>query len=73
MLEDELFRYDKIQKFNETEIELYKYMISNAEKIPFMTIREIASDTKVSTSTILRFCSNFRGRKYGRHAYAQQS
>ena len=57
MLEDELFRYDKIQKFNETEIELYKYMISNAEKIPFMTIREIASDTKVSTSTILRFCS----------------
>lgn len=52
----ELFRYDIIQKFNETEMALYKYLLSNAEKIPYMTIRELAADIHVSTSTVLRFC-----------------
>lgn len=55
MVNTELFRYDIIQKFNETEIMLYKYMISNAEKIPYMTIRELAAAVNVSTSTIIRF------------------
>lgn len=53
----ELFGYDIIQKFNETEIALYKYLMSNAEKIPYMTIRELASEIHLSTSSILRFCS----------------
>ena len=57
MVNTELFRYDIIQKFNETEIMLYKYMISNAEKIPYMTIRELAADVNMSTSTIIRFCN----------------
>ena len=60
----ELFRYDLIQKFNDTEIMLYKYMISNAEKIPYMTIRELAADVNVSTSTIIRLCNKIDCESY---------
>lgn len=63
-MSEELFRYDIIQKFNETEISFYKYLISNAEKIPYMTIREIATDTNVSTSTVLRFCNKIGCESY---------
>ena len=64
MKNQELFRYDVVQKFNDTEIMLYKYMISNAEKIPYMTIRELAADTGVSTSTIIRFCNKIDCESY---------
>lgn len=64
MKNQELFRYDVVQKFNDTEIMLYKYMISNAEKIPYMTIRELAADTSVSTSTIIRFCNKIDCESY---------
>lgn len=57
MKNNDLFRYEMIQKFNGTEMMIYKYIISNAEKIPYMTIRELASEVHVSTSTILRFCN----------------
>ena len=52
-----MFSYDNIQKFNETEIKIYKFIIDNGEKIPYMTIRELADVIQVSTSTILRFCN----------------
>lgn len=58
-----MFSYEEIQKYNDTEIEIYKYIISNIDKIQYMTIRELAKKIHVSTSTILRFCnkSNFDG------------
>lgn len=52
-----MFSYDNIQKFNETEIRIYKFIAHNGEKIPYMTIREFADAIQVSTSTILRFCN----------------
>lgn len=52
-----MFSYDEVQKFNETEIMIYKYIISNIEKVPYMTIRELANDIHISTSTFLRFCN----------------
>lgn len=52
-----MFSYEEIQKFNETEILIYKYIIANIEKIPYMTIRELANDIHISTSTLLRFCN----------------
>lgn len=57
MKDYDLFYYETIQKFNGTEIQLYKYIVSHKEKIPYMTIRELALETNTSTSTILRFCS----------------
>lgn len=64
MSREELFKYDIIQKFNETEMMLYKYLISNTEKVPYMTIRELAADVNVSTSTVLRFCSKINCESY---------
>jgi DNA-binding MurR/RpiR family transcriptional regulator len=56
-LEATMFSYDNIQKFNETEIHMYKFIVDNGEKIPYMTIRELGEVMHVSTSTILRFCN----------------
>lgn len=52
-----MFTYGNIQKFNETEIKIYKFIVENGEKIPYMTIREFADEVQVSTSTVLRFCN----------------
>lgn len=51
-----MFSYEEIQKYNETDIRIYKYILSNIDKIQYMTIRELAKEVQVSTSTILRFC-----------------
>lgn len=58
-----MFSYEEIQKYNETDIRIYKYIIANIDKIQYMTIRELAKELYVSTSTILRFCTknNFDG------------
>ena len=39
-----MFSYDNIQKFNDTEMAICKYIIANSDKIPFMTIRELAGE-----------------------------
>ena len=51
-----MFTYEHIQKFNVTEIGVYKYIVSNAEKVPFMTTRELPEALHISISTVLRFC-----------------
>ena len=55
--------YEEIQKYNETDICIYKYIVSNIDKVQYMTIRELAKAIHISTSTILRFCNknNFEG------------
>ncbi|OUQ55666.1 transcriptional regulator [Tyzzerella sp. An114] len=59
-----MFSYEEIQKYNETDIHIYKYIISNIDKIQYMTIRELAKEIRVSTSTILRFCNKNNFEKY---------
>lgn len=58
-----MFSYEEIQKYNETDIHIYRYIVSNIDKIQYMTIRELAKEVHMSTSTILRFCNknNFEG------------
>ena len=58
-----MFSYEEIQKYNESDIRIYKYIISNTDKVQYMTIRELAKELQVSASTILRFCNknNFDG------------
>lgn len=53
---NKMFTYDIIQKFNNTEIGIYKYIVSNTDKIPYMTIRELSKALHISTSSVLRFC-----------------
>lgn len=59
-----MFSYEEIQKYNETDIRIYKYIVSNLDKIQYMTIRELAKGLQVSTSTILRFCNKNNFDKY---------
>lgn len=53
---DDLFSYEHIQRFSETELAIYKYIIANKEKAAYLTIRELARENYVSTATVLRFC-----------------
>lgn len=61
-----MFSYDVIQKYNETEMMIYKHIMTQMDKIPYMTIRELAKELHVSPSTLLRFCI-----KNGCDGYAQ--
>ncbi len=67
-----MFSYEEIQKYNETDIHIYKYIISNIDKIQYMTIRELAKEIRVSTSTILRFCNKNNFEKYSDFKYTNK-
>lgn len=43
-----------ISTLNDLEISVYNYIVSNRDKVIYMTIRELASENHVSTTTILR-------------------
>ncbi|MEH7083848.1 MurR/RpiR family transcriptional regulator [Neobacillus drentensis] len=51
-----MFSNEAISTFNDLEMSLYNYVIKNSDKVIYMRIRELANETHVSTSTILRFC-----------------
>ncbi|MCM2531335.1 MurR/RpiR family transcriptional regulator [Neobacillus pocheonensis] len=51
-----MFSNGVITTFNELEVSLYDYIIKNSDKVTYMRIRDLAKETHVSTSTILRFC-----------------
>lgn len=50
---------DYLPKLNTTELEIFHYIEANTEKIPYMTLREIAEETFVSPTAIWRFCKKF--------------
>ncbi len=52
-----LFPYDIVRAFNETDIRVYKYAMAHMGKIRYMTIRELAAELHLSTSSVLRFCN----------------
>lgn len=43
----------------DTEMEIYKYVASNIDKVIYMRIRELADEVHYSTTTVLRFCRKF--------------
>lgn len=61
-----MFSNEEISSFNELEVSLYNYISKNSDKVIYMRIRELANETHVSTSTILRFC-----RKLNCEGYAE--
>lgn len=44
-----------IEKLNQNELKVYKYILENSIEFPFMTIREVANSVGVSTTIILNF------------------
>lgn len=51
-----MFTNEVITTFNELEMQLYQYIMQHKEKVVYMRIRDLADETHVSTSTIMRFC-----------------
>ncbi|MGL4450576.1 MAG: MurR/RpiR family transcriptional regulator [Sarcina sp.] len=54
-----MFSADKISSLNELELNVYNYVIANKNSVIYMRIRDLANETHVSTTTILRFCKKF--------------
>ncbi len=50
-----MFEYQQIERMNETDGRIAHYIMANQDKVPYMTIRELAKEISVSTTTILRF------------------
>ncbi|WP_077610322.1 MurR/RpiR family transcriptional regulator [Clostridium sp. Marseille-P2415] len=51
-----LFSNQVLSRFTELDYEVYNFILKNSGKIPYMTIREVAGEAHVSTTTITRFC-----------------
>lgn len=51
-----MFGYENIKNLNDLELSLYNYIIKIKDRVVNMTIREVASEAHVSTTTILRLC-----------------
>lgn len=61
-----MFSIQNIQGLNDLELSVYQYVMQHQDAIPYMRIRELASDAHVSTTTILRFC-----KKMGCEGYSE--
>jgi DNA-binding MurR/RpiR family transcriptional regulator len=55
-----LFSKEALVKFSDLDYEVYNYILKNSEKIAYMTIREVAKEAHVSTTTITRFCRKLK-------------
>lgn len=51
-----LFSNQALSQFSDLDYEIYNFILKNSEKIAYMTIREVANEAHVSTTTITRFC-----------------
>ena len=51
-----LFDYKNIKSLNDTETDIYQYVVNNMEDVLKMNVRDLADATFVSTATIVRFC-----------------
>ncbi|MGD0031196.1 MurR/RpiR family transcriptional regulator [Paenibacillus illinoisensis] len=51
-----MFSNEMISSYNDLEMSLFNYITQNMEKVTYMRIRELADETHVSTTTVLRFC-----------------
>lgn len=51
-----LFSNQVLSQFSDLDYEVYNFILKNSEKIAYMTIREVANEAHVSTTTITRFC-----------------
>ncbi|WP_099469828.1 MurR/RpiR family transcriptional regulator [Konateibacter massiliensis] len=51
-----LFSKEALSQFSDLDYEVYHFILKNSEKISYMTIREVAKEAHVSTTTITRFC-----------------
>lgn len=60
-----IFTAQQVKTLNELEMLVYQYVAAHPNTVPYMRIRELASEAHVSTTTVLHFC-----KKVGCDGYA---
>ncbi|MDO4615835.1 MAG: MurR/RpiR family transcriptional regulator [Lachnospiraceae bacterium] len=51
-----MFTTEQVQSLNELEMQVYQYVMMHKSTVPYMRIRELAAESFVSPTTVLRFC-----------------
>ena len=51
-----MFSHSDLSRLNDLEMQVYHFIIKHRESVSYMTIRELAAQAGVSTTTVLRFC-----------------
>lgn len=51
-----MFTTEIIKSFNELEMIVYNYVMKHRSEVVYMTVRELAREAHVSSSTVVRFC-----------------
>lgn len=51
-----MFSHSDLFRLNDLEMQVYHFIIKHRESVSYMTIRELAAQAGVSTTTVLRFC-----------------
>ena len=64
-----MFTVEQVKSLNELELEVYQYVMQHQAAVPYMRIRELASEAHVSTTTILRFCKKLDCDGYAEFKY----
>lgn len=51
-----MFSHRDLARLNDLEMQVYQFIVKHRERVGYMTIRELAEQAAVSTTTVLRFC-----------------
>ncbi|MBW1252372.1 MurR/RpiR family transcriptional regulator [Pantoea allii] len=51
-----MFSHHDLATLNDLEMQVYQYIIKHRDSVSYMTIRDLAEQAAVSTTTVLRFC-----------------
>ena len=65
-----MFEFEKVQRLNGLELTILNYVLANTVIVEKMTIRKLATEAHVSTSTILRFCEKLDFEGFSEFKYA---
>ncbi|WP_125764194.1 MurR/RpiR family transcriptional regulator [Companilactobacillus hulinensis] len=65
-----MFPYQKIHELNRLELIVYKYIVSHLKEVEDMTIRDLANEAHVSTTTVLRFLKKMDYSGFSEFKYA---
>lgn len=65
-----MFKAQQIKELNDSELQVFEFIMNNQLIVPYLTIRELASHSNVSTTTILRFIDKMGFDSYNDFKYA---
>ena len=51
-----MFAHRDLSSLNDLEMQVYHFIIKHPQSVSYMTIRDLAAQAGVSTTTVLRFC-----------------